>query len=204
MTLYNSYLNNDAFICSYIGTIGMAHDIDVILRAAKYLKQEPAGANIQFLIVGDGACKVALERHTKDAELSNIHFMGLVQKEKIPAIIAASSASLIHLKKSKLFTTVIPSKLFELMAMNVPVIMGVEGESRNIVLEARAGEIMEPENECDLLKAIKTIRKNGRSYYHGRGYIEKYFNRDTLAENMLNIILSAEQHSCKHAKKRFA
>jgi glycosyltransferase involved in cell wall biosynthesis len=82
--------------------------------------------------------------------------------------------------------------MFELMAMQVPVIIGVEGEARNIVLEAQAGEIMEPENERDLISAINRIKKNGRDFYHGRDYIAKNFNRDRLAMDMLNIIISTD------------
>jgi glycosyltransferase involved in cell wall biosynthesis len=92
--------------------------------------------------------------------------------------------------------------MFELMAMNVPIIMGVEGEARNIILDAHAGELMEPENEQDLLRAITSIRQNGRGHYSGRVYIAKYFDRDKLAQNMLDIILSVTKKtkSCKQNK----
>jgi glycosyltransferase involved in cell wall biosynthesis len=183
MRIRERYADNNTFICSYIGTIGMAHGLDVVLRAARQIQTD-----VLFLIVGDGACKKMLE--VKASGLENIRFTGLLPKNEIPAIIAASDASLIHLKKSKLFATVIPSKMFELMAMEVPVIIGVEGEARNIVLEAQAGEIMEPENERDLINAISRIKTNGRDSYHGREYIVKNFNRDKLALDMLNIIIS--------------
>jgi glycosyltransferase involved in cell wall biosynthesis len=84
-----------------------------------------------------------------------------------------------------------PSKMFELMAMNVPIIMGVKGEARDIIVEAKAGETMEPENEQDLLNAISRIEKNGRNYYKGRDYVSKYYDRNILAQNMLDIILSS-------------
>jgi glycosyltransferase involved in cell wall biosynthesis len=184
MRIHERYADNNTFICSYIGTIGMAHGLDVVLRAARQVQTD-----VLFLIVGDGACKKMLEAEA--AGLENIRFTGLLSKDEIPAIIADSDASLIHLKKSKLFATVIPSKMFELMAMEVPVIMGVEGEARNIVLEAQAGEIMEPENERDLLSAISRIKTNGRNFYHGRDYIARNFDRDKLARDMLDIIISA-------------
>jgi glycosyltransferase involved in cell wall biosynthesis len=183
------YADQDTFICSYIGTIGMAHGLEVILRAAERVKKI-SNLSILFLIVGDGACKASLEQATINAELSTVRFMGLVPKETVPELIAISDASLIHLRKNSLFTTVIPSKMFEFMAMNVPIIMGVEGEARNIVLEAHAGEVMEPENEQDLLKAIVRIKQNGKDHYRGRDYMARYFDRNTLAQTMLDIILS--------------
>jgi glycosyltransferase involved in cell wall biosynthesis len=189
MKIYNQDIDDHAFICSYIGTIGMAHGLGVVLRAAKYLK-EIADTSIVFLIVGDGASKENLEREAKESELANVRFTGLVPKSEISEIVRASDASLIHLKNDALFTTVIPSKMFEIMAMNVPIIMGVKGEARDIVLEAKAGEVMEPEDERELLSAIALIREKGQKYYHGRDYVSRYFDRDKLAQNMLDIILS--------------
>jgi glycosyltransferase involved in cell wall biosynthesis len=180
----NIRIDKNAFVCSYIGTIGMAHGLDVVLRAAQ------KDASIVFLIVGDGAYKEVLEQEAINSKLTNIHFTGLLPKHEIPHIIAESGAALIHLKKNPLFTTVIPSKMFELMSMDIPIIMGVEGEARNMVVEAHAGEIMEPENELDLLNAINIIRKNGRNYYHGRDYVAKEFDRNKLAQNMLDIIIA--------------
>jgi glycosyltransferase involved in cell wall biosynthesis len=189
MTINNKYIQDDIFICSYIGTIGMAHGLDVIIRAAKQLKKM-SNMEVLFLIVGDGALKKKLENDAKESELNNIHFTGLVPKSEIPKIICFSDAALIHLKNDQLFTTVMPSKMFEFMAMNVPIIMGVKGEARNIIMEAKAGETMEPENELELLNAISTIRKNGRNYYKGREYVAKYYDRNMLAQNMLDIIIS--------------
>jgi glycosyltransferase involved in cell wall biosynthesis len=189
MKIYNQDINDNAFICSYVGTIGMAHGLDVVLRATKYLK-ETFDTNILFLIVGDGAEKKNLERKAKEFQLVNIRFTGLVPKKEIPKILYASDASLIHLRNDVLFDTVMPSKMFEIMAMNVPVIMGVRGEARDIVLEAKAGEVMESENEQELLAAIALIKKNGRDYYHGRDYVSRYYDRNKLAQKMLDIILS--------------
>jgi glycosyltransferase involved in cell wall biosynthesis len=183
MHIRERYADTNTFICSYIGTIGMAHGLDVVLRAARQVQRD-----VLFLIVGDGACRKTLE--VEAVGLDNVRFTGLLPNHEIPSIIAASDASLVHLKKSKLFATVIPSKMFELMAMDVPVIMGVEGEARDIVMEARAGEIMEPENEQDLVRAIARIRQNGKAHYRGREYMTQHFNRDKLAQTMLDIIVS--------------
>jgi glycosyltransferase involved in cell wall biosynthesis len=190
VNINNKYIQDDVFVCSYIGTIGMAHGLDVIIRAAKRLKKMP-NTQVLFLIVGDGALKKKLENEAKESKLNNIYFTGLVPKSEIPRIIYFSDAALIHLRNAQLFATVMPSKMFELMAMDVPIIMGVKGEARDILVEAKAGETMEPENELELLNAISTIRKNGRNYYKGRDYVSKYYDRNILAQNMLNIILSS-------------
>jgi glycosyltransferase involved in cell wall biosynthesis len=187
MRIRERYAGTDTFICSYIGTVGMAHGLEVVLRAARQLR-DAGRHDVLFLIIGDGAHRKELEAEA--AGLGNIRFTGLLPKDEIPALIAASDASLVHLKKNELFATVIPSKLFELMAMNVPIIMGVEGEARNIVLGTHAGEIMEPESADGLVRAIDRIRKNGRASYQGRACVVQNYDRKKLAAAMLDTVIS--------------
>src|SRR5690606_33333978 len=54
------------------------------------------------------------------------------------------------LRASPLFETVIPSKLFECMAMGIPVLHGVRGESADIVKNNNVGLTFEPENAQQL------------------------------------------------------
>ena len=62
------------------------------------------------------------------------------------------------LKKADLFKTVIPSKIFEAMAMERPLILGVEGECKSIIKEADCGICIEPENADELVGALRKLR----------------------------------------------
>ena len=79
-------------------------------------------------------------------------------------MIASCDKCLVHLRKTELFETVIPSKIFEIMAMNVPIVMGVRGQAEQIVLAGQAGTAMTPENEDSLIEVLGTIAKNPTSY----------------------------------------
>jgi len=72
--------------------------------------------------------------------------------------------SIFHLKKTELFTTVIPSKLFECMGMGIPVLHGVRGESADIVLQEKIGEVFEPENAQALVDGISKLKNNNDLY----------------------------------------
>lgn len=183
------YNATEKFVCSYIGTVGMAHGLEVIINAAKSLESEN-DISIEFWIVGDGANRKYLEGIAKNLKLSNVKFLGKLPKEDMPDIISASDAALVHLKKTDLFSTVIPSKIFEFMAMNLPIIMGVKGEAQDIVAKANAGEVMEPENHLELLSAIQKIKNNSPDSYNGRSFVKKYYNRDNLAQVMLDKVIS--------------
>jgi len=186
--LRSQWKSEGKFVCAYLGTVGMAHGLDVVLRAAQKLKN--AGRDrVVFWIVGDGAERERLERDARARGLDNIRFTGLVPKSRMAEVIASCNACLVHLRKTELFESVIPSKIFEIMAMNVPIIMGVRGQAQRIVLAARGGVAMMPENENSLLAGVEAIAANPDAFRHGRRYVTEHFDRDVLADRMLDELL---------------
>jgi glycosyltransferase involved in cell wall biosynthesis len=63
----------------------------------------------------------------------------------------------VHLTRTPLFETVLPSKIFEAAAMAKPIILGVEGFAARLVGRAGAGICIEPENEAQLLEAVTRL-----------------------------------------------
>lgn len=124
--------------------------------------------------------------------LDNIVFTGRLARERMPEVISACDACLVHLRGTALFGTVIPSKIFEFMAMDVPIIMGVRGQARNFVLEAGAGVAMTPDDPQSLIDGLEQIRERGRDAFTGREYVRRHFNRDVLAGEMLRIIVVSD------------
>ncbi len=104
----------------------------------------------------------------------------------MPEVIAAADACLVHLKLAELFETVVPSKIFEIMAMNVPIIIGVRGHAEEIVVEAKAGLAMTPEDEDSLIAGIDAIAANRDAYRNGRRHVALHFDRNILADRMLD------------------
>jgi glycosyltransferase involved in cell wall biosynthesis len=134
------------FVVGYIGTHGMAHGLDTLLDAMKLLREHPEGRRVRLLMLGDGACKAALKARAASMGLSSIRFVDTVPKDEVARYWSLLDASVIHLKATELFTTVIPSKLFECMGMGIPVLHGVAGESARIVESERVGRVFAPED----------------------------------------------------------
>ncbi len=180
------------FICSYIGTIGMAHGLDVVLDAAEMLAS--AGRrDIAFLLVGDGAERARLEAEAGRRGLAGqVIFAGRQPRERMPTVLAASDACLVHLKGTELFGSVIPSKIFETMAMGRPIIMGVRGEALRIVLDARAGLEMEPDSPESLVECVRRLADEpalrAGLCESGRAYVQEHFDRDELAGRYLKLL----------------
>ncbi|MER2536745.1 MAG: glycosyltransferase family 4 protein [Rhizobiaceae bacterium] len=176
------------FVAGYIGTHGMAHALETILDAAEHLRSQPGGDVYRFLLLGDGARKQELKADAARRGLDNVVFVDSVSKDDVVRYWSLLDASIIHLKKSDLFTTVIPSKLFECMGMGIPVLMGVEGESAGIVERTEVGLLFEPENADALCAALTRLAADQdlrlRLSANGQTAAISY-DRSTLAMEML-------------------
>jgi len=184
------YQLDGKFVVSYIGTHGMAHSLGTALHAADILKSQK---EIQFVLVGDGAERENLLAQKEQMGLDNLLMLPQLEKQKIPEIIAASDACLVLLRKSDLFKTVIPSKMFEAFAMCRPIILGVDGESREIVENGRCGVYVEPENAAMLAQKVEELSgdKDLCEMYgaSGRRLVETQYNRDQLAADYLDLLV---------------
>ena len=179
------------FICSYIGTIGMACALNTAIDCAEIL-QNRGYDNIKIVLIGDGAVREELEQQTKSKGLKNVVFIGRRPKQEIPDWIASSDINLVHLKKTSLFSTVMPSKIFESAGCARPILMGVDGFARSLVENAKMAISIEPENAekmADaLIKASESptmLKELGENGY--KNIAEKY-DRDIQAKNYISIL----------------
>ena len=182
----------DKFVCAYVGTIGMAHGLETVLDAAEILKSQ-GRSDIGFLLVGDGANREALEEDCRARGVESwVRFTGRLDKSEMPKVTASSDALLVHLKPCDLFQTVIPSKIFEAMAMERPIIMGVQGESAEIVRRAGAGIEMEPGNAESLVHCVTQLcddtELKKRLSCSGRQFVLQEFSRDRFADQFLSLL----------------
>ena len=178
------------FVVSYIGTMGNAHGLGTLLDAAsQLLNKQP---DVLFLLVGEGAEKDQIKAAAQSRGLTNVRFVDQQPRESIPAFISASDVCLVLLKRTDVFKTVIPTKMLEFMSCARPVILGVEGQAQEIVEEARAGIVIEPENASALAQSISRLRAEcefGRNLgQNGREYILKHYSRARTAAKYSEVL----------------
>ncbi len=177
------------FVAAYVGTHGMAHHLETILEAARRLR---GNKNIVFLMVGDGARREELIKKRDKLKLDNVLMVDQLPKDRMPEVWALTDVSLVLLKKTPVFETVIPSKIFESMAMKCPIILGVRGESQKILEDSGSGVCIEPENDEALANAVLELKQNRKKARemgeNGRKLVESTFNRVVLAKRYLDII----------------
>ena len=177
------------FVVSYFGTHGMAHHLETILGAARRLSHTP---NIVFLMVGDGAERQVLVRMRDTMGLKNVMMLDQQPKVRMREFWALSDVSLVLLKKSDLFKTVIPSKIFESLAMAKPIVLGVEGESADLLQAAQAGLCIEPEDADQLVARVLELSRDTqlcqRLGRNGRRFVMEQFDRIVLARTLASVI----------------
>lgn len=181
----------NSFVISYVGTLGRAHGLSVVLDAADQLQDE---SDLLFVLVGDGAEAELLKSKAEDRGLDNIRFTGRRPKEQVPDILFLSDVALVHLKDITLFRTAIPSKMFEAMGAKVPIALGVRGEAEEILTEANAGIPFQPESPDELVSSIEQLQndpllreKLGRDGYE---YAKEEFSWASIAADYQTNLVS--------------
>ena len=179
-------------VAAYVGTHGMAHGLDTILEAARLTTGDQ---RIVYVLVGDGAERPRLEARAAAMGLPNVRILGQRPKAEMPAIWAATDASLILLRRSELFRTVLPSKMFEAMAMACPIVLGVEGEARRLLDEAGGGLAITPESAEELAGAVRRLADEPglgeRLGAQGALHVRAHYDRERLAGRLLAILEEA-------------
>lgn len=188
--LIEKYSLDGKFVAGYIGTHGMAHALETILDAACNIKKMANANDFCFILLGHGARKESLVERAQQMGLDNVIFIDSVPKAEVPRYWSLLDVSIIHLKKTPLFTTVIPSKLFECMGMGIPTLHGVAGESAEIVEKEGVGLVFEPENSGELVDKLLLFKSDTELYSRlSENCLEgaQNYDRSNLAKKMLNI-----------------
>ena len=179
------------FLVSYIGTHGMAHGLERLVEAANLLRDEP---RLRFVFIGDGAHKEGLVRMSHEMKIPKLTFLPPQPKIEVPLWLAASDLSVVSLRNLLVFRTVLPSKMFEIMAAGRPVLLAGEGECARLLERAKAGVTVptgEPRDLADAILALSMVPGRRKEYgERGRAYVTENFDRGRLAERYLNRLIT--------------
>lgn len=173
------------FVVGYIGTHGISHKLDFIINCAFKLNN----SDIHFLFIGEGSEKKNVMRHAHELGCSNVTFINSVPKNVIADYLSLIDIALVPLRKTDIFKTVIPSKIFENASMQKPLLLGVDGEARSLVEEYGAGLFFEPENEADFIYKLNILFHDEALYrqcQEGCARLAQDYDRRKLALEMLD------------------
>jgi glycosyltransferase involved in cell wall biosynthesis len=176
------------FVITYVGAHGVANHLEQVLDAADALKD----TNVLFLLIGQGMEKPRIVKLAEERKITNVRFLDSVPKAEVFRYILASEMGASILKRVDTFKTVYSNKTFDYMSCKKPILMAIDGVSRELVEDARAGSYVEPENAAEYSRVIRSYLANpqllteqGESGYK---YAKENFDRELLAKKYINHI----------------
>lgn len=185
------------FNIMYGGNIGAAQALGNLLEAAQLLSDRP---QLQFVLIGDGLEAAALRRQAEERGLNNIRFIDHQPAERMPQFFALADLLLTHLKRDHLFSITIPSKTLAYLACGRPILAAVEGDAANVVREAGAGIVCQPEDPVALAQAVCTLldtpaEVRERMGQAGRQAFLQLYTRRVLIDHYETIFSNLAPHA---------
>jgi colanic acid biosynthesis glycosyl transferase WcaI len=181
------------FTLMYAGIFGKYQSLDVVLAAAKLLRDRD---DIGFALVGGGVQEAALRSAAERDRLDNVAFVPLQPFERMADILALGDLQLISLPDLPLFRSTLPSKLQATMAAGRPILAAVAGDSAEVVDRAGAGIAVTPGSAQEMAEAVarladsapETVAAMGE---RGRAYYLANFSQAVAAERLSGLLESA-------------
>lgn len=178
----------DAFVAGYFGTLGVAHGLGNILAAAESLRD----TNIRILLMGSGAEREILIAESIRRRLENVMILPPCSKPEMPRYWSLLDVSLVHLKDDPVFATVIPSKIFESMAMGLPVLLAAPaGEAGRLIDRHACGEWVPPGDHqalADRLRAWESDPARRDALREAALRAAPLYSRERQAREFINVL----------------
>lgn len=176
------------YTITYLGNLGHAQEISTVIRVAEKIDKK----NIKFFLIGEGVKRKELEEEVIRKKLKNVEFKGPFSKEESLEYMLSSSALLINLKDSKTFEKTIPSKVFDYMYANVPILFGIRGEGEKILSNVSGNISFEPSNPESLKEAVIKLINNYTFYKKNaavnRELLFEKYTREAMIKKLLKTI----------------
>jgi glycosyltransferase involved in cell wall biosynthesis len=168
----------------------MCHGLSTLLEGAQTLLGDD---RFHFVVMGDGADRDELIEILERDELNNVTLIDRQPRLEALAVLNSIDASLVMLRSSPVFETVIPSKIFEAMALEKPILLGVRGEAYRIVVEETgSGLAFTPEDSAGMVARMKELRESPelqrRLGQRGQRAVRERYRRTVLAEKLIGFV----------------
>lgn len=179
-----------AFIVTFAGLHGLAQGLETVIDAAARLVDRP---DIVFLFIGDGPAKPGLVAQAHALGLSSVRFLPMMPTADVAPYLIASDVLLVPLRAHPVFSTFVPSKLYDYLACGRPVILSVDGEAREI-LDASGGGRFCPSGDAGALAgAVREMSclpadARARMGESGRAFVVEHYSRDAQAVRLADLV----------------
>jgi glycosyltransferase involved in cell wall biosynthesis len=177
------------FVVIYAGLMGLAQALSSVLDAVERI--QTVDPDIHFVFVGDGPVKGDLVTQAGRSRLVNVTFLPAQPREQVPAYLSAADAALIPLIRQRLVGA-LPSKMFDAMACERPILLSAEGEALSVLRQEQVGISVPPETPDLLCQATLQLKRDpdqARQYgLRGRRAVIERYSRQAQASQLEQLL----------------
>jgi glycosyltransferase involved in cell wall biosynthesis len=182
---------NGDFVVGYLGNFGRSQGLESVVEAAAILAQRDP--SIRIVLTGDGPRRETVEAAMRNGARGRIAMRGPIPKDQTRAYYNSLDACLVPLAPFPAMQDTIPSKLFEVMACETPVVASLGGEGRRVVRNSECGVVSDPGSPAGIAEGVLQIKRAGREQRalmgeRGRAHVLQHFSRDEIAETYYELL----------------
>lgn len=171
------------FVVSFLGNFGLLMGLDAILETARLMKD--SDPDVLFLFVGKGVEQPMMEQRIGEWGLCNVRIIPYQPRHRVPELLAASDALIVTYRKDSITRITVPSKIYEYMSSERPIVAGVEGVIGEILKEGNCGIVSPTRDPQELADAIRRLKADGGFAAAlgsaGRGFVMQHFTFERVA-----------------------
>lgn len=176
----------------YAGNIGLLQNLELLLKS--FAKDSKLTQMYSINFIGDGAEKSRLENYCKEHKLENVKFLGsLPKKDTLNLLYEDANILFINLKNEPILRSAIPSKLFDYLLLNKPILYGIEEEAKDILDKLECGLYFNNDNINSLINSLHLIYKNYNYYYNNSEnnseFVMNNYNRKKQFDKIYDVIV---------------
>lgn len=182
------YKKSGKFVVLYLGDFMEANRVENLITAAKKMTAE-----IQVVLVGNGADRVDLKKQAAQAHINNVHFLDRVPKVCVQEILSMGDCLYLATKNSVLYDYGLGmNKIYDYLLSGRPIIFATDNEE-NPVSAAGCGVVVKPEDIDDLIRGIAGLRalsdeERTALGERGRAYCQLNHDYRRIAEQFLEVM----------------
>ena len=147
--------DQNKFVISYIGAIGLANGLDYLLECANLARK--AELPVHFMVCGTGALLERLKENAKQLGLKNITFTGFVDREGVKKIMSLTDAVFVCYKDRPVLETGSPNKFFDGLAAGKLIVINFGGWIKREIEENRCGISVSKSDPSNFINKIRTF-----------------------------------------------
>lgn len=189
--------NNGMVEVLYAGNVGYCQNLVTLVEAASLLREE----KFRFRIIGSGTQLDQVRQRATDLGLDNISILPPISRRELLEAYHDADILYLQLFSSHYFRRVIPSKIFEYLALSKPIVYGLDGVSSEILSQFPSTYRVRPDEPSDLADALRAVSEdihNGLIVCRPHDSLEEY-TREHQTMRFVQAIesLVAPQGECR-------